>query len=237
MTAYVGASPLTISNVTYRGIDFSHVVMNGNWTGSNITFIDCNLGPWAGFLLDHDIFISHSKASGIQFDGTTRATVEFTDFSGFQDDPMQVFSSHAMNYDINIRHNWVHNGGVYTNHIDGVQVRGGVRVSITENFFNIPYVSTSSTGYVNSCVLIDAPGTTGGNQNIIVSNNWLYGGGYTFRLGSPTPGNVILTNNVFVPGLWGAYINHTNGATQLQQAFGNVLASTGAAVPGIPIIP
>ena len=235
LTPYNGPSPLRLSGVTYTGVDLSAVT--GVWTVSNVSFIDCKLPTWLGLLKSSNVTVSHSVGSRIQFDGVTTGLVENTNLSAFSDDPLQVFSSHAMNSNITIRGNYVHDGGPYTNHIDGIQVRGGDGVSITGNYFDIPYVATSATGYVNSVILIDAPGTTGGNRNIVVTGNWLLGGGYTFRLGNPTPGNVTLTNNRFAPGHWGPYINHTGGVTQLEHSTGNVWDATGLPVPQLPVIP
>ena len=82
-------------------------------------------------------------------------------------------------------------------HADGVQIRGGKRIKICRNFFNMP---TNVPGTASNAALfcqMDGRGVS--PRDIDFTENWCLGGNYTIRLLDSGP-NCSATRNILYPG-------------------------------------
>lgn len=218
LTVYTGAVPRTIGNITYTGIDFTAQAFGATpWTGSNLTFIDCALPKFFLYSGGTNLKFQHCNMSQVQLDDCSNVDISFNNMQGFSDDPIQIYSNHNNHYvtNVNVQSNWMHNAGILGAHCDGLSTLGCDGVTINGNFIDIPYKVDSTGGYVNSCLLFDQanPNNPGAGTrfglNITCTNNWLRGGGYTFRIGNPVAaGQITFVGNRFDRlSQWGPFIN------------------------------
>jgi hypothetical protein len=125
-----------------------------------------------------------------------------------------------INSNVTVRDSWIHGlSGGADGHFDGFQFgQGGGNVVIERNVIENPNNQTAAI------IMWDEGNPQ--NQNVLIQNNLLIGGGYTLYCGNfGTAVNVKVLGNRFAPGHWGT---STNCATGGEVWSGNVLDATGA---------
>ena len=238
-----GTNHVVNSATSNRVISGYHFTGTFQFSGDGLAFDDC-LFDGGLILRGNDVSVRHSTfvGGGLHMSGNGNATLEALNISGFSDG-IQIFSDTGQPQNIVVKDNWLHdptpsNGA----HADGMQVKGAHALTVSHNVIDMGAWVVIPGGDLNSAILIDAPGPPSwkvvtANTDVVITDNWLNGAGFTVRLGNPNPGNVTLTNNRFGRDAhWGLFLDHTKGAVPLQQAFGNVWADTQQPVPSVPIV-
>ena len=233
-----GGNHTVNGSVSHRVISGYHFTGSFQFSGDSLAFDDCVFDGGLA-LLGNDVSLRHSTVvnGSLYLSGNDNVVVEANNVSKFSDG-IDIFSDSGQPKNIVIKENWLHDP-LPTNgaHADGMQLKGVHNLTVEHNVIDMgPWVEIPG-GDINSAILVDAPGpdswkVSTPNADVVINNNWLNGAGFTVRLGNPTPGNVTLTNNRFGRDAhWGLFIDHTNGATPLQDQSGNVWADTQQPVP------
>jgi hypothetical protein len=132
--------------------------------------------------------IDHVTAKGISISSASGTTVQFTNIGFGQGDGIHVTSDRGRQVrNVTLRYNYVHDPRVPDNaHYDGTQVRGINGLTISCSVYDPgPYQHM----YNAAVYLEDA---NGGDSNITVTHNWLYGFGFSVMVDAA---NVTLSAN------------------------------------------
>lgn len=191
---YNGSGTLTIRNSVIEGNrhSWSPLMVNSGHADvrdSTITYVDREIpGPQWGngvvhgdgrmTLIRNDI---SGAPDGIQ-NGSGRSVIEQNHIHG-----MRVFGSHPNN-----------------THNDGIQAYGGPDLKIRHNRIDISVGGKAYDGTHQNAAVFVMPSGGHPATNLEVVGNYLSGGGYILRLGTPMSG-VVITGNRFGPttGGWG----------------------------------
>lgn len=141
-----------------------------------------------------DVLIDHVTARSIAISSSSNTTIQYAQVNAFEGDSFHV-TSDGSSYitNVTIKHSYISRPGFNPgslSHWDGVQIRGANGVTIFCNNFDVgawqdPYN-----------VLIYLEQANGGNDNVVVDNNWLSGSNFAFMIGLPhVPVNLSITNN------------------------------------------
>jgi cytoskeletal protein RodZ len=141
-----------------------------------------------------NVLIDHVTARSIAISSSSNTTIQYAQVNAFEGDSFHI-TSDGSSYitNVTIKHSYISRPGFNPgslSHWDGVQIRGANGVTIFCNNFDVgawqdPYN-----------VLIYLEQANGGNDNVVVDNNWLSGSNFAFMIGLPhVPVNLSITNN------------------------------------------
>ncbi|EWT05293.1 hypothetical protein N864_02190 [Intrasporangium chromatireducens Q5-1] len=223
-SANTGASG-TRSNLGVTTVGAGQTLANANVgslviTGANATIR--NVAVNGNILVKADgAMIDHVTARGIAISSASNATVRYSNVGYTKGDGINVTSDRGvMSRNILFSHNFVHDPRVPAGaHYDGSQVRGVDGLTINCSTYDPgPYASQFNAGVY----LEDA---NGGTSNVKVTNNWLYGFGFSVMMDAR---NVTLQGNRLGGDIhWGTcYIGKRVGTAGLT-SLGNVWDSSG----------
>jgi hypothetical protein len=160
----------TLENVRVASLDIS---------GRNVVVRNVEV---AGKILvtGDDVTIDRVSMASIAISSASGTTVQYSNIGNSTDDAIHVTSdSGRMIKNVLLSHNYIHTPRAPEEaHYDGTQVRGvrGIRISCS-TYDPGPYQQT-----FNAAVFIEE--ANGGNKNVSVEHNWLYGFGFSIMLDS-----------------------------------------------------
>lgn len=134
------------------------------------------------------VLVDHVTTKGVSISGGAHVTVQHSNIGFGSGDGIHVTSDRGtMVRNVVLAYNYVHDPRVGKDaHYDGIQVRGVDGLSITCSVFDAgPYQKVYNAGVY----LEDA---NGGDSNITVARNWLYGFGFSIMMDAQ---NVTLASN------------------------------------------
>lgn len=134
--------------------------------------------------------IDHVKTEGIAVSSASGTTIERTEIANGADDAVHLTSDAGRRVrDVTMRYNYIHSPRVDDSaHYDGTQVRGVSGLTISCSTYNAgPY----RPPYNAAIYLEDA---NGGNADVSIEHNWLYGFGFSVMIASP--GTRLIGNRV-----------------------------------------
>jgi len=127
-----------------------------------------------------DVTIDRVSMASIAISSASRTTVQYSNIGNSLEDAIHITSdSGRMIKNVVLSHNYIHTPRAPKEaHYDGTQVRGirGLRI-FCSTYDPGPYQQT-----FNAAVFIEE--ANGGNKNVSVENNWLYGFGFSIMLDS-----------------------------------------------------
>lgn len=227
---YSGPASNGTSGTTYSGINFP-ALTPGNYysfSGNNLTFQNCKFNSGVTFSGDN-IRIEHCEiVDGFSLSGTATVVAEYNNVHSFTDDGIHITSDTGQVSNVTLANNYIHSPTPGSGaHADGLQVRGVVGLTLTNNNFDMgPWFTVAGQDVLNAAVFLE--GGNGGNSDITLNGNYLNGGGYILRIGSGT--TFKFTDNRFGPhGHYGVVLNTSGGGT-ITQWTGNVMDDNGATV-------
>jgi hypothetical protein len=203
-------------------------ITNGGITiaGDNVTVRNVRAAGGLFIYLSNGVLVDHftgNDASAIS--SSENVTIQYSNLGPVTDDGIHVTSDRgSMNTNIKLLYNYVHDPNVPADaHYDGTQVRGVNGLTINCSTYD---AGTYQPMYNSEIYLEDA---NGGNSNVTISNNWLYGTGYVLMMNGNA--NTHITGNRFGGDIhWGyCYKNPTESYPGFVMS-GNVDDSTGAPV-------
>jgi hypothetical protein len=172
-----------------------------------------------------DVMIDHVTAQHVGISSASNVTVQYSDIGYSPEDGIHVTSDGgSMVSNVIIRHNWIHDPRAPAEaHYDGLQVRGINGLVADCNLFDAgPFQDTMNAG-------IYLENDNGGNSNVRVSNNWIYGHAFPIMVG---PGRSIVLKDNRIGGdiKWGpCYPQDGLNQSELTST-GNVWDATGEAL-------
>ncbi len=191
-------------------------------TGTNVTVRNVSVSGSLGLALASDVMISRVTARSVGISSSSNVTLEYSRIGGGQEDAIHLTSDRGrLASNILLRYNYLSNPRPASDaHYDGTQVRGvnGLTISCSV------YDPGSYVSQLNAAIYLED--ANGGDSNVTLDRNWLYGYGYTLMLDRSSGTRV--TNNRFGGDIqWGPCFAQS-GFSFTQS--GNVWDSTGAAV-------
>lgn len=192
-----------------------------NIEGSNVTVR--NVAVSGGILVTGSgAMIDHVTAQNIGISSASNVTVQYTNIGFGDEDAIHVTSDRgAMVKNVTLKYNYIHDPRVAQDaHFDGTQVRGVQHLTISCSTYD-------AGGYqhmYNAAVYLE--NANGGDSGVVVSNNWLYGFGFSIMM--EAPGTQLLNNQLGGDIHWDAcYVDNAAGAAGL--------VSTGNTLNSVPI--
>ena len=146
-------------------------------TGSDVTVRNVKVNGTVGITGDR-VLVDRVTAKGVSISSATSVTVQDSDLGYGRGDGIHVTSDRGRKVrDVVLHGNYVHDPRVPDDaHYDGIQVRGVDGLSITCSVFDAgPYKPMYNAGIY----LEDA---NGGDSNITVAHNWVYGFGFSVMM-------------------------------------------------------
>lgn len=168
--------------------------------------------------------IDHVTAKGVSISSASGTTVQYTNIGFGRGDGIHVTSDRGrLVRNVTLRYNYVHDPRVSsTAHYDGTQVRGINGLSLSCSVYD---PGAYQHMYNAAVYLEDA---NGGDSNIVVSHNWLYGFGFSVMMDAA---NVTLsTNRVGGDIHWGLCRLGTRSGDPNLTSLGNVWDASGSPV-------
>ncbi|QIM21720.1 hypothetical protein G7075_12265 [Phycicoccus sp. HDW14] len=202
----------TLANVNVKSLNIS---------GSNVTVR--NVKVTDGILVTGDnVTISHVTTPDIGISSARHVLVEYTNIGFSQNDAIHVTSDRGRQVqDVTLRYNYLHDPRPPADaHYDGTQVRGvnGMKVSCSV------YDAGKYTSQLNAAIYLED--ANGGNSNVTLDSNWLYGTGISLFI-DPSVNTVATKNRIGGDLHWGpCYQNSKSKYT----SSGNVWDATDKAV-------
>ncbi|CRK60315.1 hypothetical protein [Alloactinosynnema sp. L-07] len=215
---YNGGGTLTIRNSIIEGNHFSWAPLLGNSGHIDVrdTTITYKDSQWPG-----------PQWGNGAIHGDATVTVIRCDISGTPDGIQNGPGNST------IEQNYIHGmlrAGAYPNntHNDGIQNYGGANLSIKYNRIDISADGKAYDGTHQNAAVFIMPDGSSPSKNLQVVGNYLAGGGYILRLGSPMSGTIV-TGNRFgtTAGGWGEVLLDNGGISQ----WANNVSASGAQVP------
>ncbi|HEV7194446.1 MAG TPA: hypothetical protein VGN19_00770 [Pedococcus sp.] len=202
-----------------QNANVSDLVVSGN--GVTVRNVQVN----GSILVTGDgAMIDHVTAKGVSISSATGTTVQYANIGFGQGDGIHVTSDRGrLVRNVTLRYNYVHDPRVSSNaHYDGTQVRGIDGLNLSCSVYDPgPYQSM-----FNAAVYLED--ANGGDNNIMVSHNWLYGFGFSVMMDAA---NVTLSANRVGGDIhWGLCRLGTRSGDPNLQSAGNVEDANGAAV-------
>jgi hypothetical protein len=221
------------TGVTYDGVNFPKPSSGYyTFTGNNLTFRNCKFNGGVQFNGDNIRFENCEVIGGIGLSSTTNVVIQNNNIHDFEDDGLDITSDNSSKPqagNITVAHNYVHKP-VPTGmaHSDGTQVRGVNGLTYTNNTFDMgPRLVIGGQDPLNSALFLE--NANGGNSNVVVSGNYLNGGGYTVYLYHVSGSKFI--NNHFGPASFFGFVENTSlKVGDFTDTSGNVNDVTGAAI-------
>lgn len=163
-------------------------VQNLEISGTDVTVR--NVEVTGGILVKGDrASIDHVKTAGIAVSSASGTTIEHTEIANGDDAVHLTSDSGRRVRDITMRYNYIHSPRVDDSaHYDGTQVRGVSGLTISCSTYNAgPYRPP-----YNAAIYIED--ANGGNTDVSIEHNWLYGFGFSVMIASP--GTRLIGNRV-----------------------------------------
>ncbi|HMM93426.1 right-handed parallel beta-helix repeat-containing protein [Phycicoccus sp.] len=190
-------------------------------TGDNVTVRNVHVAEGILVTGTH-VTISHVTTPDIGISSAQHVLVEYTNIGNSLNDAIHVTSDRGrMVTDVTLQYNYLHDPKPPADaHYDGTQVRGvnGLRVSCSV------YDAGKYTPQLNAAIYLED--ANGGNSNVTIDGNWLYGTGISLFI-DPSVNTVVTKNRLGGDLHWGpCYQNAKSKYT----SSGNVWDSTGQPV-------
>lgn len=168
--------------------------------------------------------IRRATAKEIYVSSGSHVTVTRSKIENSTEDAFHVSSDRgALVRDVTLRSNYVHRPVTPSaNHYDGIQVRGVDGLTISCTVFQAgPYHDN-----FNAAVFLE--NANGGSENVVVSNNWMFGFAFSIMVDSPS---ATFTNNTIGGDIkWGpCLLLHSSGSRGFKSG-GNTWAGSGKKV-------
>lgn len=202
-----------------QNANVSDLVISGN--GVTVRNVQVN----GSILVTGDgAMIDHVTAQGVSISSATGTTVQYANIGFGQGDGIHVTSDRGrLVRNVTLRYNYVHDPRVSsTAHYDGTQVRGIDGLSLSCSVYD----PGAYQHMFNAAVYLED--ANGGDSNITVSHNWLYGFGFSVMMDAANVS--LLDNRVGGDIHWGLCRLGTRTGDPNLQSTGNVEDANGAAV-------
>lgn len=220
-------------------IDGYNLVGSYTFTGNNVTLRNCNVeGPLlsdgkrggSGILFNGDnIRLERCTIQdGISLSGVAGAVIQYNRIHDFGSDAVHMTSDTGQVQNIDFSHNYVHIPDPEPGaHADGMQVRGAKFLTVYNNTIDMgPWKQVNGQDVLNSAIFLQD--ANGGNSDVTLNRNYLYGAGYTLYVGVGP--RTKITNNRFGSNYKYGLVNNTSRAGDIIDKSGNVMDVTGAPV-------
>ncbi len=202
-----------------QNVNVDHLRISGN----KVTVRNVQVN--GGILVIGDgTMIDHVTAEGVSISSASNTTVQYTNVGFGSGDGIHITSDRGrLVRNATLRYNYVHDPRVGdTAHYDGTQVRGVDGLSIICSVYDPgPYQHM-----FNAAIYLED--ANGGDSNITVARNWLYGFGFSVMMDAT---NVTLDSNRVGGDIhWGTCRLGTRTGNTNLRSVGNVHDNTGAAM-------
>jgi Right handed beta helix region len=129
----------------------------------------------------NNAILDHVSATGIAISSATGSTVQYSNIGKSPEDGIHITSDRgSMVKNVVLSHNFIHSPKVpETAHYDGTQVRGVKGLVISCSTYD---PGKYQTPFNAAIYLEDA---NGGNTNVSIEDNWLYGFGFSVMIDAP----------------------------------------------------
>lgn len=211
----------TVSDLDITG----QLFINAN----NVTVRDCNVQHVSGIIITgSDALVEYVDAKHIATVSAVNTTLQYCHIHAFEEDAFHITAGGPTEQTINltIEHCYVDDPQPPPGaHMDGIQVRGCDGFLFNHNVID---KGPLQSPLFNACVFLE--GGNGGNENMTVSNNWLYGSAFTLYLSTDAGGANAILNNKFGGDVEFDYVRGAeDGVTSahFQTVSGNIEESTG----------
>lgn len=192
--------------------------------GSNVTVRNVSVNG-SVLITGDNARLDHISAQSVSVSSASGATVQYAEISSSREDAIHITSDRGrLVRNVVLRYNYIHDPQAPAGaHFDGTQVRGVDGLLIECSVYDPgPYEST-----FNAAIYLE--GDNGGNSNVRVRSNWLYGFAFPLMAG-PGPGTSFTDNRLggdikWGPCYFGAGVNSGNFTSS-----GNVWDATNAKV-------
>jgi hypothetical protein len=133
------------------------------------------------FITGNNAILDHVSATGIAISSATGSTVQYSNIGKSPEDGIHITSDRgSMVKNVVLSHNFIHSPKVpETAHYDGTQVRGVKGLVISCSTYD---PGKYQTPFNAAIYLEDA---NGGNTNVSIEDNWLYGFGFSVMIDAP----------------------------------------------------
>ena len=191
LPSYTG--PLTI---TAAGTTIENVTVNGDLRiqAANVTVRNVKVTGSVGVLTTTGTRVTRLTAPSLFISSSADVVLDRSNF-GFaaNGDSLHVTSdAGSLVTDVAITNNYIHDPRPSQgDHYDGLQVRGVNRMTVQCNNFDLG----PATEEGNAAVYLES--ANGGHSNVVVDQNWLFGGAFGFMYSADNDGRTRLTNNHF----------------------------------------
>jgi Right handed beta helix region len=150
-------------------------------TGSGVSVRNVKVDGYIGVVMGSDVTLDHVTTQGIGISSASRVTVQYANIGYSRaGDAIHVTSDRGQQVrNVVLRHNYIHDPQSPEGaHYDGTQVRGVDGLVIECNVYDPgPFQWT-----MNAAVYLED--ANGGNSNVRVSDNWLYGYAFPVMIGA-----------------------------------------------------
>jgi hypothetical protein len=160
-----------LENVRVKGLEIR---------GKNVTVRNVEVAEDI-FITGNNAMLDHVSATGIAVSSATGATVQYSNIAKSPEDGIHITSDRgSMVKNVVLSHNFIHSPKVPESaHYDGTQVRGvrGLVISCSTydpGRYRNPY---------NAAIYLED--ANGGDTNVSIENNWLYGFGFSVMIDAP----------------------------------------------------
>lgn len=186
-TNYTGGSENNTSNVTYDGVNFPAGVGGDNhyvFRGSNLVFKNCrfNMTPW---IEGNNVRIENCDINGgISINNSNGVTMLRNNIHHWED-ALHITADPILVKNVTFSYNFVHTPDPGCGaHSDGVQLIGidGFTASYNNIDMGRQFNLCGDPDPLNGTFQIKTDFNNVLNRNLTITNNWLNGGGYIFRL-------------------------------------------------------
>jgi hypothetical protein len=161
----------TLENARVNGLEIS-----GNNVAVRNVEVSGNI-----YIVGNNAMLDHVRATGIAISSASGATVQYSNIANSAEDGIHITSDRgSMVRDVLLSHNFIHSPKVPESaHYDGTQVRGvdGLVVKCSTydpGKYRNPY---------NAAIYLED--ANGGDTNVTIKNNWLYGFGFSVMIDAP----------------------------------------------------
>ncbi len=195
LTNWSGTNYINDSNTTFTRRYFPAFV---NFVGTNVTIDQCYFADGVQFTRADGLVVQDSSIkAGISVSSVNGATFRRVDVDGTSGDIMHITGDQNNNTipcrNITIEDSFLHGPepGV-GDHNDGIQVRGCLGLTLTRTVIDMgPWVlAPDGNNALNAALFLQ--NANGGNSNVVVTDCWMNGAGYTLQC-DPVSGTFAVT--------------------------------------------
>lgn len=231
-STYSGSTYNSTSNATYDGVTFPDPGP-GNWytfTGSNLVFRNCRF-PSDVWFEGNNVTMEHCEVTGgVSINNSNAVLLQYNNIHHWSD-AVHITSDSVTVKNVTMNYNFIHTPQpICGAHSDGVQLLGVDGFTATYNFIDMGkmFPLCDDPNPLNGTFQIALDFTGVQNSNLTISNNWLNGGGYIFRLYGCGPVSRVVNNRFGRDYTWGPV--DTTGSSCLADKSGNVYDDSDAPI-------